>query len=250
MKTSSYTCSCCPSPKTYANKRGLRKHQMKYDPEFIFGGSSSEQYELGLREAYERSPKACDACCEVLSYELFKADPKRRFCNRSCAASVTANRLGTGTKGYATRGLTCLGCNQKYDGRGGSYYHSNECRIEHRKSILVKKWLAGEVSGSGATGNIRSPLRNYVLEQAGHKCSDCGWHRVHPKTGKVPVQIDHIDGNSTNNVLSNLRVLCPNCHSLTLTYGSLNNGNGRDARRDRRKKLQNFFSRVGNADER
>jgi len=35
---------------------------------------------------------------------------------------------------------------------------------------------------------------------------------------KIPLELDHIDGNSSNNILSNLRLLCPNCHSLTPTY--------------------------------
>jgi 5-methylcytosine-specific restriction endonuclease McrA len=69
-----------------------------------------------------------------------------------------------------------------------------------------------------------------LAETFGEKCSDCGWSKVHPKTGKVPVQVDHIDGNPSNHSPQNLRLLCPNCHSLTSTYGALNKGNGRKER--------------------
>lgn len=34
----------------------------------------------------------------------------------------------------------------------------------------------------------------------------------------IPLELDHIDGNNRNNKLSNLKILCPNCHSLTPTY--------------------------------
>lgn len=34
----------------------------------------------------------------------------------------------------------------------------------------------------------------------------------------IPLELDHIDGNHLNNDLSNLRLLCPNCHSLTPTF--------------------------------
>jgi hypothetical protein len=36
------------------------------------------------------------------------------------------------------------------------------------------------------------------------------------------LQLDHIDGDEANNLLENLRILCPNCHSQTPTYGSKN----------------------------
>lgn len=38
----------------------------------------------------------------------------------------------------------------------------------------------------------------------------------------MPLELDHVDGNSDNNTLSNLRLLCPNCHSLTPTYRGKN----------------------------
>lgn len=37
---------------------------------------------------------------------------------------------------------------------------------------------------------------------------------------KITLQVDHVDGDRLNNYLSNLRFLCPNCHSQTPTYGS------------------------------
>ena len=45
--------------------------------------------------------------------------------------------------------------------------------------------------------------------------------------------LEHIDGNSENNSLDNLKLLCPNCHSLTPTYKNLNKGNGRFKRMER-----------------
>ena len=48
---------------------------------------------------------------------------------------------------------------------------------------------------------------------------DCGWCEKNKKTGNIPIQLEHIDGHSENNSLDNLKLLCPNCHSLTPTYG-------------------------------
>jgi 5-methylcytosine-specific restriction endonuclease McrA len=43
-----------------------------------------------------------------------------------------------------------------------------------------------------------------------------------------PRHIDHINGVRDDHRLENLRMLCPNCHSQTSTYG------GRDVKRRRR----------------
>ncbi len=65
----------------------------------------------------------------------------------------------------------------------------------------------------------------------GEKCTRCGWNERHPVTGKLPIEVEHIDGNWTNNDPSNLTLLCPNCHALTSTFRALNRGKGREKRR-------------------
>lgn len=39
----------------------------------------------------------------------------------------------------------------------------------------------------------------------------------------LALQVDHIDGDNTNNDISNLRFLCPNCHSQTPTFAGKKN---------------------------
>jgi len=38
----------------------------------------------------------------------------------------------------------------------------------------------------------------------------------------IPLELDHIDGDKTNNELNNLRMLCPNCHAQTDHYRGRN----------------------------
>ncbi len=66
-------------------------------------------------------------------------------------------------------------------------------------------------------------LRGYVLRHKifEYKCVNCGCNGEW-QGGIIALELDHIDGNNKNNVISNLRFLCPNCHALTDTYRGKN----------------------------
>ena len=52
------------------------------------------------------------------------------------------------------------------------------------------------------------------------KCECCGISEWNGKS--IKLQVHHIDGNRKNNDLSNLQLLCPNCHSQTDNFCSKN----------------------------
>jgi hypothetical protein len=53
-----------------------------------------------------------------------------------------------------------------------------------------------------------------------HKCYRCNQDTWLEQT--IPLELHHIDGNNSNNILSNLTLLCPNCHALTDNYRGKN----------------------------
>lgn len=154
-----------------------------------------------------------------------KLTMNRSFCSSSCSVRVSnTTRIRTRRKPLHV----CPTCGiETYNKK----YCSTACHRVERYEILIPQWLSGEISGCGESGEALSFVRRWILERDGHKCSRCGWAEINPVTGKSPIAMDHIDGNHTNNRPENLRILCPNCHSLTPTYGSLNRGNGRPSRR-------------------
>lgn len=75
-------------------------------------------------------------------------------------------------------------------------------------------------------------LKNRLIKE-GFKlacCEECGWAKK-SKDGRIPIELDHINGDVNDNRLKNLRILCPNCHSLKNTHRGCNKKNGRVAER-------------------
>ena len=111
-------------------------------------------------------------------------------------------------------------------------YCSTSCRVEHDYIKYIFDWKMGLREGFDFDrGAATKAIRRYLFEKYNNQCISCGWNEIHPITQKIPLHIDHIDGNAYNNKAENLRLLCPNCHSLTSNYGSLNRGKGTRKRR-------------------
>ena len=118
----------------------------------------------------------------------------------------------------------CEFCNSSIPKKNGKFC-SNTCQGSHINRELVVASEKGEIKAG------ERAYRKFLIDRDGAKCSKCGWNEVNPTTGKVPIEMNHKDGNSENTRLDNLELLCPNCHSLTPTFRNLNKGSGRAYRR-------------------
>jgi hypothetical protein len=71
------------------------------------------------------------------------------------------------------------------------------------------------------TSSHRLKMRLFRAGLKVPRCELCGWGEPAPD-GRVPVELDHANGDRFDNRLENLRILCPNCHSLQPTHRGLN----------------------------
>lgn len=134
---------------------------------------------------------------------------------------VSQLKLTKAKKACPVCGLNALSKNAKYC--------SNQCQKDELYLEYISNWKKGLVSGARGlkTGNFSGHVIRYMFTKYKGRCALCGWHEINAHTGKSPLEIDHIDGNSENNTENNLTLLCPNCHSLTSTYKNANIGRGR-----------------------
>ena len=102
----------------------------------------------------------------------------------------------------------------------GQRWQDSPNQNEHKE--VREKYDLEEVfqANSSVTQKV---LRGYVERHSllEYKCVKCGCNG-HWQDGQIALEINHIDGDNTNNEISNLRYLCPNCHALTETYRGRN----------------------------
>ncbi len=160
-------------------------------------------------------------CCSALIVN--RGD---KYCSHSCAAKINRRKRECNPN----QSEKCCLCCKKPLTKRQKIYCRNACQRKYEYDTFICAWLAGE---QHQCGSVSQKIRRYLFEKHNHKCARCGWGELNPVTGKPPLEVEHIDGNSSNNTPENLILLCPNCHSLTLTYKALNKGNGRHSRMQR-----------------
>ena len=110
-------------------------------------------------------------------------------------------------------------------------YCSINCQKEHEYKEYVEKWKSGKSDGLRGEYQISMYIKTYLFKKYNNKCAKCGWGEKNIYTNKIPLEVEHIDGNYKNNNEENLTLLCPNCHSLTSIYKGANLNHGRKNRK-------------------
>ena len=84
-------------------------------------------------------------------------------------------------------------------------------RLPIEQLLVANRWTTSQ--------SLKHRLIREGLKKA--ECEICAWAQV-SADGRLPLELDHINGDHDDNRLENLRVLCPNCHSLQPTHRGSN----------------------------
>lgn len=183
--------------------------------------------------------------CEE-EFEIFsnnKRQKNRKFCSSSCSAIFNNKKRKESNQKIKNKikkeKVQCVVCGSEIN-RNSSKYCSNSCHMEYRYIEYINEWKNNNADGMRGENSISKHIKKYLIKKFDGKCSNCGWGEKNKYTGNIPLEVEHIDGDSQNNKEENLTLLCPNCHSLTKTYKGANRGNGRHNRRERYKNGKSY----------
>lgn len=176
---------------------------------------NNEQRAIAKQERvklYYTDPKICPRCSEALTYD----NRNYTYCSLSCGA---AHRIRPGKPKHT---INCQYCAKPASSHKNTKYCSSACQREEEYNLKTKPLImAGKVSKP-------TTLKRYLKREVKDECFICGithWQGI-----ALSLQLDHIDGDASNNFPVNLRLLCPNCHSLTPSFTGKNRGFGRKSR--------------------
>ena len=87
--------------------------------------------------------------------------------------------------------MYCLNCN--FIIKSKNKYCSNKCQQEYQYKKYIYEWKCGLKSGMRGDYQISMHIKTYLFKKFNNQCSRCGWSKINPYTGNIPLEIDHID---------------------------------------------------------
>ena len=207
-----------------------------------------------VNESQKYSKYTSGEYCSRKCSRAFSTKEKRQEINQKVSYTVRTNPNSSGFKTIDPRRdlaikarkvkfeskprveVSCKFCEKMYvpkDARNKGGFCSRDCLNLYNKAHPEEVLARNLKSKATSMKNRRAKWdqlpfeqrpggyqRELIFEEQDGKCLHCGLNEWLGRS--MPLEMDHIDGNRSNNKRENLRLLCPNCHALTPTYKGRN----------------------------
>jgi predicted nucleic acid-binding Zn ribbon protein len=141
-------------------------------------------------EDYIRNPNTnCFSCNKAIYRRPSEIKNGRIFCSQDCYGK--ANR----------KEVSCVMCGSPIPARKNAKTCSRACANKNRIGMSYKNNRPHDI-----VKNQRA-LKLRLLSTRGHTCERCKYSKIEI------LQVHHRDRDRDNNALSNLELICPNCHA-------------------------------------
>lgn len=205
-------CECYSCQRIFGKNKGAIKRVYDELPGHTGKYCSKECFSKGVSRKQEVE---CAQCFKHIIRQP-KEVKENNFCSHSCSAIFNNKNKITKPKKF---------CNICEKSLGRSKDNRTAC-MECEKEQKFKEWILGNINLSTKYGHSHL-VREFLFQIHGEKCVGCNFSGKNPITNRSILHVDHINGDHANSTISNVRLLCPNCHAMTATYGALNKGKGR-----------------------
>jgi Zn finger protein HypA/HybF involved in hydrogenase expression len=152
----------------------------------------------------------------------------KEFCAYGCG-NLAKYKNGTGNLMCSERSSSCPAVRKKNSDKLKEKYAQGRDAKEIYNNLpqQVKdkmNWNKGNFSKTKFEYNGKGNHKAVLIEERGHKCENC----LNAEWLDTPItlELEHCDGDRLNNTRENLKLLCPNCHSLTKTWRGRNINKG------------------------
>jgi len=178
-------------------------------------GNKRARYDWNDVDAFFRAGHGRDQCAERFGFTIgawYKAIRRGRLSARSNRKTVDWPAV----QRHYDAGNSARRCQEQFG------FTSLSWTKAVRRGAIVTRPLAKPLHEILQSSCFRSTIKRRLLA-AGvlrNRCDECGLSEWRGKP--LSIQIDHINGVGTDHRVENLRMLCPNCHSQTATFGARN----------------------------
>lgn len=165
--------------------------------------------------------------CRQCEVNVESKDQRKVFCSQSCAAKYNNSRRPRRKHEYF-----CRMCNASLLNTANKHFCSNQCQGAWTWNQTKQEIIRTGVYKGADYNSIRLLARKFIEETSGWKCSICQSQEWMGQ--KIPLVVDHANGNPEDNRIENIRLVCGNCNMQLPTFAGRNRGNGRSWRKDKR----------------